>query len=119
MYCWCRSPSLSIASLKSTTTLLMQQGMPKRKESLRWFVDFIFGMKQPFGKIYVRYAEPVSLGRSRWRTLAAGEDEAGDPSAEPGTGLAFDVCTRIEQATPIKSADVLTMVLLAANGIGP
>jgi glycerol-3-phosphate O-acyltransferase len=26
------------------------------------------------------------------------------------------VCTRIEQATPIKSADVLTMVLLAANG---
>ncbi len=26
------------------------------------------------------------------------------------------MCTRIEQATPIKSADVLTMVLLAANG---
>jgi glycerol-3-phosphate O-acyltransferase len=89
----------------------LQQGMPKRKESLRWFVDFIFRMREPFGKIYVRYAEPVSLD-----SLAPGQG-AGE-GAEPSlaTRLAFDVCTRIEQITPIKSADVLTMVLLAANG---
>jgi glycerol-3-phosphate O-acyltransferase len=31
------------------------------------------------------------------------------------TRLAFEVCTRIEQITPIKSADVLTMVLLGAD----
>jgi glycerol-3-phosphate O-acyltransferase len=29
--------------------------------------------------------------------------------------MAFEVCTRIEQITPIKSADVLAMVLLGAN----
>ena len=31
------------------------------------------------------------------------------------TRMAFEVCTRIEQITPIKSADVLAMVLLGAN----
>jgi glycerol-3-phosphate O-acyltransferase len=30
--------------------------------------------------------------------------------------VAFEVCTRIEQVTPIKAADVLTMVLLGADG---
>ena len=31
------------------------------------------------------------------------------------TRMAFEVCRRIEQITPIKSTDVLTMVLLGAN----
>jgi len=88
----------------------LQQGMPKRKESLKWFLDFIFRMKEPFGKIYVRYAEPVGLESF----LNEDADAVEGPSL--ANRLAFEVCTRIEQATPIKSADVLTMVLLAANG---
>jgi glycerol-3-phosphate O-acyltransferase len=84
----------------------LQRGMPKRKESLRWFLNFIFGMKEPYGKIYVRYAQPVGL-----EALTKTDD-----NASPATRLAFEVCTRIEQITPIKSADVLTMVLLGANG---
>ena len=89
----------------------LQRGLPKRKESLRWFLNFIFGMKEPYGKIYVRYAEPVSL-KSIPETKA---DDSG-PGASLAKRLAFEVCTRIEQITPIKSADVLTMVLLGANG---
>ena len=89
----------------------LQRGLPKRKESLRWFLNFIFGMKEPYGKIYVRYAEPVSL-ESIPETKA---DDSG-PGPSLATRLAFEVCTRIEQITPIKSADVLTMVLLGANG---
>jgi len=89
----------------------LQQGMPKRKESLRWFVDFIFRMREPFGKVYVRYAEPVSVDSLRFEPQAEAEADV-----SLATRLAFDVCTRIEQVTPIKSADVLTMVLLAANG---
>ncbi|MEP4147700.1 MAG: 1-acyl-sn-glycerol-3-phosphate acyltransferase [Halioglobus sp.] len=89
----------------------LQRGLPKRKESLRWFLNFIFGMKEPYGKIYVRYAEPVSLES----VAATSQTETGESTSQ-ATRLAFEVCTRIEQITPIKSADVLTMVLLGANG---
>jgi glycerol-3-phosphate O-acyltransferase len=90
----------------------LQQGLPKRKESLRWFLNYIFGMKEPYGKIYVRYAQPIALKDAP--ALGSDPDSGEGPSL--ATQLAFEVCTRIEQITPIKSADVLTMVLLAANG---
>ncbi|KAA1191867.1 hypothetical protein F0M18_10075 [Pseudohalioglobus sediminis] len=90
----------------------LQRGLPKRKESLRWFLNYIFGMKELYGKIYVRFAEPVALQST---TQLADSGAAGDGPSLP-TRLAFEVCTRMEQITPIKSADVLTMVLLGANG---
>ncbi len=90
----------------------LQRGLPKRKESLRWFLNYIFGMKELYGKIYVRFAEPVALQSA---TQLADRGAAGDGPSLP-TRLAFEVCTRMEQITPIKSADVLTMVLLGANG---
>jgi len=91
----------------------LQSGMPKRKESLGWFFNYIFGMRQPYGKVYVRYGDPVAL-----------EHPAAVPPGAPVqdtlphvdvTRMALEVCTRIEQITPIKSADVLAMVLLGAN----
>tara|TARA_R110002110_G_scaffold415561_2_gene650877 strand:+ start:79603 stop:81423 length:1821 start_codon:yes stop_codon:yes gene_type:complete len=88
----------------------IQSGQPKRKESLRWFVDYIFGMRQPYGKVYVRYAQPVPLQDY----IAPGTDADKLPPTRLNQ-LAFEVCTRIEQITPIKSADVLLMVLLGAN----
>lgn len=90
----------------------LQRGMPKRKESLRWFLNFIFGMKEPYGKIYVRFAQPVGLENAA--PTAMDSDHEQGPSL--ATRLAFEVCTRMEQITPIKSADVLAMVLLGANG---
>lgn len=90
----------------------LQQGLPKRKESLRWFFDFIVGMKEPYGKIYVRFAEPVGVND----LPGAGADTNPEVGPSLATRLAFEVCTRIEQITPIKSADVLAMVLLGANG---
>ncbi len=90
----------------------LQRGLPKRKESLRWFLNYIFGMKEPYGKIYVRFAEPVGLDDAM--ALTPDTDAENDPTL--ATRLAFEVCTRMEQVTPIKSADVLAMVLLGANG---
>ena len=91
----------------------IQRGEPKRKESLGWFFNYIFGMKQPYGKVYVRFAQPLALGE----TTTLSEDVAGDePDRGMVTRMGFEVCSRIEQITPIKSADVLTMVLLGANG---
>ncbi|MEJ2004388.1 MAG: hypothetical protein P8X57_05345, partial [Cyclobacteriaceae bacterium] len=69
-------------------------------------------MKQPYGKVYVRYAEPLALGDEA--SLADGVS-SGDGNPSDITRMAFEVCSRIEQITPIKSTDVLTMVLLGAN----
>ena len=48
------------------------------------------------------------------RGLATAEGAGGGPSL--ATRVAFEICTHIEKVTPIKSADVLTMVLLGADG---
>jgi glycerol-3-phosphate O-acyltransferase len=89
----------------------LQSGLPKRKESLRWFLNYIFGMRQPNGKVYVRYGEPLPLEQP---PVAVEANAAATPNFDV-TRMAFEVCTRIEQITPIKSADVLAMVLLGAN----
>jgi glycerol-3-phosphate O-acyltransferase len=91
----------------------LQSGQPKRKESLRWFFNYIFGMRQPYGKVYVRYGEPVPLEQPLVQTTASPSGAAA--ASLDVTRMAFEVCTRIEQITPIKSADVLAMVLLGAN----
>jgi glycerol-3-phosphate O-acyltransferase len=88
----------------------LQSGLPKRKESLGWFFNYVFGMKQPYGKVYVRYGEPLPMEQ----LPALHGPQAPEPDIDV-TRMAFEVCTRIEQITPIKSADVLAMVLLGAN----
>ena len=91
----------------------LQSGTPKRKESLGWFFNYIFGMRQPYGKVYVRYGNPVVLEQPS--DLPQGTQAQGTAPSFDVTRMAFEVCTRIEQITPIKSADVLAMVLLGAN----
>lgn len=93
--------------------IAMQRGVPKRRESLRWFIEYIAGMRSRFGKVYVRFAEPISLSDL--------DSEPGDEPAESGDGhlvqkLAFEICSRIEHAIPITLTDLVTLVLLAANG---
>lgn len=99
----------------------LQQGLPKRKESLRWFMNYVFGMKEPYGKIYVRYASPVSIGevidaRQDGDVPGVGGQDGASGGTSLATRVAFEVCTRIQQVTPIKAADVLAMVLLGADG---
>lgn len=89
----------------------LQRGLPKRRESLLWFIQYIFGNKDPQGKIYIRFADSFSPDDVPDGSLE--QTPEGPPSK--AMRLAFEVCTRIEQVTPIKAADVLTMVLLAAN----
>jgi glycerol-3-phosphate O-acyltransferase len=92
----------------------IQRGEPKRKESLGWFFNYIFGMNKPYGKVYVRFARPLALAEASSLSADLSGNEGPDPSLV--TRMGFEVCSRIEQVTPIKSADVLTMVLLGANG---
>ncbi len=92
--------------------IAMQRGLPKRKESLKWFIDYIAGMKAKYGKIYVRFAEPVALSTT---VPVADAMLVADADKAHVQKLAFEVCSRIEHAKPINATDLVTLVLLAAN----
>jgi len=89
--------------------IAMQHGVPKRKESLKWFIDYIAGMKSKYGKVYVRFAEPIALSDK----VPAPADAAQGSHVQK---LAFEICSRIERSIPITLTDLVTLVLLAANG---
>ena len=89
--------------------IAMQHGVPKRKESLKWFIDYIAGMKARYGKVYVRFAEPIALSD---KVPAAGDVAEGTDVQK----LAFEICSRIERSIPITLTDLVTLSLLAANG---
>jgi glycerol-3-phosphate O-acyltransferase len=89
--------------------IAMQHGVPKRKESLKWFIDYIAGMKSKYGKVYVRFAEPIALSEE---VPAAGVVADGTHVQK----LAFEICSRIERSIPITLTDLVTLALLAANG---
>ena len=89
--------------------IAMQHGVPKRKESLKWFIDYIAGMKAKYGKVYVRFAKPIALSE---KVPASGELAEGSHVQK----LAFEICSRIERSIPITLTDLVTLVLLAANG---
>ena len=92
--------------------IAMQHGTPKRKESLRWFIEYIAGMKSRFGKVYVRFAEPLTLSES---LPASAVPRDPDDRGSEVQKVALEICNRIEHATPIKLTDLVTLVLLAAN----
>jgi len=89
--------------------IAMQHGVPKRKESLKWFIDYIAGMKSKYGRVYVRFAEPIALSD---KVPAPGDGVQGSQVQK----LAFEICSRIERSIPITLTDLVTLVLLAANG---
>jgi glycerol-3-phosphate O-acyltransferase len=92
--------------------IAMQHGTPKRKESLKWFIEYIAGMKSRFGKVYVRFAEPLALSESL--PASAVPSDPDDRGSEVQK-VALEICNRIEHATPITLTDLVTLVLLAAN----
>jgi glycerol-3-phosphate O-acyltransferase len=89
--------------------IALQHGEPKRKESLKWFLDYIAGMKSKYGKVYVRFAKPIALSE----VVPASDEVAGETHVQK---LAFEICSRIERSIPITLTDLVTLILLAANG---
>ncbi|MBW2315729.1 MAG: glycerol-3-phosphate 1-O-acyltransferase, partial [Deltaproteobacteria bacterium] len=88
-----------------------QRGGAKQTESFGWFLGLIRSLRRPYGRIHIRFGEPLSL---------ASVLGAPDPSAEPRADevnlatqkLAFEVSTRINRVTPITASSLVTMVLL-------
>ncbi len=93
-----------------------QSGGAKDKESLGWMLRAIRSLRKRYGAVHLRFGAPISL-----RTYVAerGEDvpEDADDTRSPAIPkLAFEIATRINEATPITPISLVTMVLLADEG---
>lgn len=89
------------------------QGGTKTAESLAWVARLVRESRWRYGKIYVRFGDPVSLQES----LGPGDGER-DRDAERLAlqKVAFEVSRRINQAMPITATSLVTLSLLGAQG---
>lgn len=86
-------------------------GSEKKPENLGYIVDYVRSQGQGFGKIYVNFAEPISV---RSELARAGDSAGRDPNEL--YKLAFEVSWRMNHVTPITGAALVTTVLLGARG---
>lgn len=80
-----------------------QAGATKQPESLRWFIGYLRGLRQPMGQIYFDFGEPVVLPE-----VPSVEDE------RELQKVAFRVGLEVNRVTPITLPALLCMVLLGA-----
>jgi len=81
-----------------------QTGTIKKPETLGWFLSYINRLRQPMGRVYMNFGEPVVLEK------APPED---DPVAL--SKIAFQVAVNANAATPITLPSLGSMVLLGAT----
>ncbi len=80
-----------------------QAGATKQPESLKWFIGYLRGLRQPMGRIYVDVGEPVVLA------------QAPDPEdARALQKIAFQVGVEVNKVTPITLGSLTAMILLGA-----
>ena len=92
-------------------------GSTKKAEGLGWLVKFVKSQHGHFGRIYVRFAEPISLRAAiEDRVSSEGLDMENANDDLPLQKLAFEVCTRINSVTPITASALICLVLLATRG---
>ncbi len=91
-----------------------QRGKEKQKESLMWAVKFITGLRRRHGSIHIRFGRPLPISSRIGR-----DDDLSSPEgllALPK--VAFEVSTRINDATPITTTGLITLALLSAGSRG-
>jgi glycerol-3-phosphate O-acyltransferase len=83
-----------------------EHGAQKTAESLSWLVGYARAQGRGFGKVRIRFGEPLPLSEA----LA----DAG-PSEHAVERVAFEVCHRINEATPITETALVALTLLGAD----
>ncbi|MHB8692583.1 MAG: glycerol-3-phosphate 1-O-acyltransferase [Solirubrobacteraceae bacterium] len=86
------------------------RGAIKPAEGLRWMLDYARRQSRPAGRVQVSFGEPLAM-----TPALAAYGEAADPRLALAK-LAFDVCTRINHATPITRTGFATLALHGGDG---
>ncbi len=85
-----------------------QLGASKRRETFVWMIKSILMMGRNYGDIHVRFGQPISMGN-----LFANHDES-DRRGMVAT-LGHQVCSRINQATPVTAPSLVASAILGAR----
>lgn len=86
-----------------------EAGGTKSPESIGWLIEYARSQSRRLGKAHLRFGEPLSLREA----LAESNDETGQRNARLAVQkVAFEVCHRINEATPVTPTALLTFALL-------
>jgi glycerol-3-phosphate O-acyltransferase len=86
------------------------RGAIKHSEGLRWLVGYARQLDKPSGRIQVRFGETLDISRA-----LAVHGAAENPRLALAK-LAFDICKRVNDATPITRTGMVTLALLGLGG---
>lgn len=91
------------------------RGKQKKAESLTWFINYVRKMGDKFGKISLRFGEPVEIDRDNAKPTILGKaNKASYPSA---TGViprfALELVHGINQITPVTTTSLICIALLS------
>jgi glycerol-3-phosphate O-acyltransferase len=94
-----------------------QRGAAKERESFGWFLRVVRGLRRRYGSIHLRFGEPISLAKAfaddEIMARAPTEDDGGASEDDLALQkLAFEVCVRINDVTPITPTSLVTLSLL-------
>ncbi len=90
-------------------------GRIKQAENLGWFYRFYRSLRGRYGRIYVRFGEPISLREVLGTPeQAAALDE--DSYRLALQKLAFEVSARINKVTPVTGVSLITLASLSSFG---
>ncbi|MDQ1249233.1 MAG: glycerol-3-phosphate O-acyltransferase, partial [Actinomycetota bacterium] len=97
-----------------------EMGASKAPESVGWLYNYAKDQSRAMGRVHLRFGEPLSIGEAienvRLAEVAKAE-ERGEPAPVDldrysVPKIAFEVCHRINQVTPITPTSLVTFALL-------
>lgn len=80
-----------------------QTGRKKKAESFSWFIGYLRSLKEPMGRVYVDFGEPVIV------------EKAPDPNDSLALSkIAFEVAVQANRVTPLTTTSLMCTCLMAA-----
>jgi glycerol-3-phosphate O-acyltransferase len=86
------------------------RGGVKHAEGLRWLVHYARRQNRPSGRVQVNFGQTLEISRAL-RNYGAADDPRVALSK-----LAFEVCARINRATPVTRTGMVTLAMLGVDG---
>ncbi len=94
------------------------RGGEKTPEGVSWLYNFIKAQgERNYGKIYVRFPEPVSMAQHLGMPTSGAADDHDAPKRLAMQKMAFEVAWRILRVTPINATGLVAGLLLTTNGV--
>lgn len=89
------------------------RGQDKKPESLLWFINYIRKMGDNFGKISIRFGEPIARDQARKAVIPDDEDNELPGQKYTLPHFAFELIHGINEVTPVTTASLICTTLLS------